>query len=101
MARPARFLASAAIAGLVVVAAPIQSFAQSELHGCELAGRRPAQSPQGSILGVVQDDGGVPLAGVVVSALGATPTVAVTTGDGRLQFGALAPGPYLPRAQIA
>jgi len=101
MARPARFLASAAIAGLVVVAAPIQSFAQSEVHGSALAGRRPAQSAQGSILGVVQDDGGVPLAGVVVSALGATTTVAVTTSDGRFQFSALAPGPYLVRAQIA
>jgi hypothetical protein len=49
---------------------------------------------------VVRDDRGLPVAGVVVSALGATTTIAITDTFGHFEFSLLAPGPYLVRAHL-
>jgi hypothetical protein len=49
----------------------------------------------------VQDDKGLPVAGVVVSALGATTTAGVTGTDGRFEIGPLPSGPYIVRAHLA
>jgi hypothetical protein len=54
----------------------------------------------GSIQGMVQDDQGLPVAGAVVSALGATTAVALTDRTGRFEMRTLSPGPYLVRAHL-
>ncbi len=56
---------------------------------------------QGSISGVVRDERGLPVPNVVVSALGAVTTLAVTDASGRYEFGTLTPGPYLVRAHLS
>jgi hypothetical protein len=55
----------------------------------------------GSILGVVSDERGLPVAGAIVSALGNTTSVAVTDRSGRFELRTLSPGPYLLRAHLS
>jgi hypothetical protein len=96
------FVASAAVGGLLVVTLPATTIAGpgglQEPHASPVA--RPVSSAPGSITGVVQDERGLPVANVVVSALGATTTVATTDTTGRYEFGTLTPGPYLVRAHV-
>jgi hypothetical protein len=54
----------------------------------------------GELQGVVTDDRGAPLQGVVVSALGSSAAFAITDRAGRFAFRTLAPGPYLVRAHL-
>jgi len=54
----------------------------------------------GSIQGMVQDEKGLPVAGAVVSALGATTAIALTDRTGRFELRTLSPGPYLVRAHL-
>jgi len=54
---------------------------------------RLASFAPGALAGVVLDERGIPVPGVIVSALGATTTLAVTDKDGRFEFGTLLPGP--------
>jgi hypothetical protein len=54
----------------------------------------------GELYGTIEDDNGHPLAGAVVSALGATTVFAVTDRDGRFSFRGLPAGPYLVRAHL-
>jgi hypothetical protein len=54
----------------------------------------------GELQGVVTDDRGAPLQGVVVSALGSSSAFAITDRAGRFAFRTLAPGPYLVRAHL-
>ena len=54
----------------------------------------------GSINGVVLDEGGHPLKGVVVSAQGGGAGFDVTDQHGRFVLGVLPPGPYLVRAYL-
>ncbi len=56
-----------------------------------------ATSP-GRLEGMVKDDKGAPVAGAMVSVLGAANLFAVTDRDGRFAFPTLPPGPYLVRA---
>jgi hypothetical protein len=87
----------------MVLAFPMTGRAQSAVRSSlqpQSAG--PVSSfAQGSLLGIVQDDKGAPVPGVVVSVLGKTTTFAVTASDGRFEFGMLAPGPYIVRAYLA
>jgi hypothetical protein len=91
-----RRLASAIVGSLLVVGIPA---------GARADGARTTPPPQtsllasGSIHGVVQDDRGIPVAGAVVSALGATTTTTVTNETGRFELPRLAPGPYRVRAR--
>ena len=55
---------------------------------------------QGELQGVVTDERGAPLQGVVVSALGSSSAFAITDRAGRFTFRTLAPGPYLVRAHL-
>jgi hypothetical protein len=57
-----------------------------------------APGPLGSLDGTVRDDRGQPIAGVVVTAIGATTMFAVTDERGHYQLTTLTPGPYLVRA---
>jgi hypothetical protein len=88
---------SAAIAGLALVCLAADARAQSAAP--EVMGRLASLSP-GSIHGVVQDERGTPLAGAVVSALGATSASAVSDRTGRFALRTLSPGPYVVRAHL-
>ena len=101
MTRLTRSCAAAAIVGLTV--APV--FAQT-------TGGRPGaftpifQSQQarltlGSIQGIVSDERGGPLAGALVSALGATTAMATTDTHGRFLIQPLAAGEYVLRIHLA
>src|SRR5437870_3121998 len=54
----------------------------------------------GSIQGIVLDERGGPVAGAMVSALGATTAFAVSDRSGRFELRTLSPGPYLVRAHL-
>ena len=62
--------------------------------------RRVAHTSSGFIEGVVADERGVPLAGAMVSALGATSAVAVTDTHGFFVIESLPPGSYVLRAHL-
>jgi hypothetical protein len=95
------FLASAAVGGLLVVAAPTVAHGQQNAHlSAAPVARLDSSAAPGSISGVVRDERGVPLEHVVISALGAVTMVAVTDASGRFEFGRLTPGPYLVRAHL-
>jgi len=57
-----------------------------------------AAAVTGQILGQIRDDAGVPVEGVVVSALGGTTAFAVSDAAGKFAMEQLSPGPYLLRA---
>lgn len=101
MARPASFLASAAIAGSMVLLLPTPGRAQGAVRSSLQPAGLGSSFVQGSLLGIVQDDKGAAVPGVVVSLLGKTTTFAVTANDGRFEFSLLAPGPYIVRASLA
>jgi hypothetical protein len=62
---------------------------------------RVASLAPGSIDGVVQDEKDAPVAGAMVSALGATRAFAVTDRRGRFELRTLSPGAYLVRAHLS
>lgn len=103
MAGATRVLASAAVGGLLVVGTPAFASAQQSAARASLSPvvRTASSAAPGSIVGVVRDERGLPVPNVVVSALGAVTTIAVSDSSGQFQFGGLAPGPYLVRAHLA
>lgn len=101
MARPARLVASATVGTLIALGAPIGISAQTTESQPAPASAVRTTATGGAIFGTVQDAHGHPIANVVVSALGATTTIAVTDKKGQFEFGPLAPGPYLLRAHLA
>lgn len=60
-----------------------------------------APGPLGSLDGTVRNDRGEPVAGVVVTAIGAITTFAVTDERGHFELTTLTPGPYLVRAHLS
>ena len=92
-----RWVASAAVGGLALLG--LSKDARAEGPG-PVAGplTRVAAVGAGSIQGVVQDEGGAPIGGALVSALGATTAFAVTDRSGRFELKTLSPGAYLLRA---
>jgi hypothetical protein len=93
-------VASAALGGLML--AGTSAIAQTQ------AAAAPAHPVEwiaaiasGSIYGTVRDDTGLPVAGVMVSAVGNTTAVAVTDRSGRFELPTLSPGPYLVRAHLS
>ena len=61
---------------------------------------RVAASTFGELHGTVEDEKGRPLAGAIVSALGASTVFAVSDSEGRFAFRNLAIGPYLVRVHL-
>ena len=59
-----------------------------------------AESVTGQIEGLVVDEAGKPLDGVVISALGGTTAFAVSDRSGQFSLRQLPPGPYLLRAHL-
>src|SRR5262245_40053574 len=91
--------ASAAVGGLVLLC--LSSAAQGQSSPQIQPVARVASLAPGSILGTVQDERGAPVAGAMVSALGATTAVAVSDRAGRFELRTLTPGPYLVRAHLS
>jgi TonB-dependent receptor-like protein/carboxypeptidase family protein len=98
MRTASRTAASAVVGGLVLLWLPSLASAQS------LPDIRPvthiASAAPGSIQGIVQDERGAPIAGAMVSALGATTAFAVSDRIGRFELRTLSPGPYVVRAHL-
>src|SRR5687768_14479483 len=89
---------SAAVGVLVLLCLAPAASAQS------VAPPRPithiASVSHGAILGNVLDERGKPVAGAMVSALGATSAFAVSDRTGRFELLTLPPGPYIVRAHL-
>jgi hypothetical protein len=81
---------SASIVGILVLLGPCLVHAQNSAV--------PPAAPTGAIHGTVTDEAGAPIAGAMVSAVGATTIFALSDRQGRFELAALAPGPYLLRA---
>src|SRR5687768_15702575 len=88
------------VLGLVASAAASPAFAQLPNRARLQAVPTVSSVPQGEIRGIVEDDKGQPLAGVVVSAVGATALFATTDAHGKFAFRNLSLGPYLVRAHL-
>jgi hypothetical protein len=88
------------LAAVICAAAALPAFAQAgaRAHPAALSGI--AALPHANVQGVVLDDLGRPLAGAVVSALGATTSFAVSDDDGRFALRNLPFGAYLMRAHL-
>lgn len=86
--------------GLVLGTAASPALAQVPARKPLQATAHVSSAPQGEIRGVVADDKGQPLAGAVVSALGATTLFAVADATGRFAIRNVAIGPYLVRAHL-
>jgi len=90
---------SAAVGGLLLLCLTSVATAQTTI-----VPPRPvthlASLPAGTILGNVLDERGAPVAGAMVSALGATSAFAVSDRSGKFELRTLPPGPYLVRAHL-
>ena len=95
-----RFITRWCVLGLVAGAAASPAFAQLPSRARLQAVPTISSVPQGEIRGIVEDDKGQPLAGVVVSALGSTVLFVTSDAQGRFVFRNLALGPYLVRAHL-
>jgi hypothetical protein len=82
--------------GVVAVCVPLPVVAQTPQ-----AANRAASAASGTIESWVQDESGLPLAGAVVSATGASTVFGITDRFGHVTLRALVPGPYLVRAHIS
>jgi hypothetical protein len=92
-------MTAAVVGGLVLLCLPSAARAQSAADVQPVA--RIALMASGSIQGTVQDEQGAPVAGAMVSALGATTAFAVSDRSGRFELRTLSPGPYLLRAHLS
>ena len=95
-----RFITRWCALGFMVCAAASPAFAQVPAPKPLQATSHVASTPAGEIRGLVEDAKGQPLAGAVVSALGATTTLAVADREGRFLFRNLPVGSYLIRAYL-
>lgn len=93
-----RLIASAVVGGLGLLC--ISAVARAQVSQTVQPVGRVASLASGSIQGVVLDEKDAPVAGAVVSALGATKAFAVTDRSGRFELRTLSPGPYLVRARL-
>jgi len=99
MARTLHRLTVAILAGCVVVCASPAARALAGPGEPAIAASRPADSP-GRIEGRVTDERGLPLTGVAITVQGAAFAYTLTDRDGRFVLDALAPGPYVLRANL-
>lgn len=101
MIAPRVRLLSATLAGLALSSAGAQAQAPSAPASRSISDTRAevrlATAPAGSIYGAVVDDGGLPVEGAVVSALGGSTAFAVTDRAGQYRITELPAGPYVVR----
>ena len=101
MTRLSGLLAAATIVGLTVGSASAQTSAGRPGAFAPIVQSQQARLSLGSIQGVVSDERGGPLAGALVSALGATAAMATTDARGRFLIQPLAAGEYVLRIHLA
>src|SRR5258708_37497108 len=101
MARLTGLLAAAAIVGSTVASVSAQTSGGGAAGISPILQARQARLTLGGIQGMVSDEGGAPLAGAFVSALGATPAMATTDARGRVVIQPLAAGEYVLRVHLA
>src|SRR4051812_6865134 len=95
MGRLHRAIAAMAIGTVAAAGAPaVQAQARVQLEG------QTVRLLRGSITGTVTDDRGGPLAGAVVSALGATMAMTVSDARGSFAIDALPTGEYVVQAHL-
>jgi TonB-dependent receptor-like protein/carboxypeptidase family protein len=97
--RQASRVTAAVVGGLALLCTPVLVAAQTAPDFRPVT--HLASIAPGSILGVVQDEHGAPVAGAMVSALGATTAFAVSDRAGRFELRTLSPGPYVVRAHLS
>ena len=97
--RHTRLLGSAAAVGLCLTI-PTQPVSAQALRPQPQLVSRMAAVQAAELTGLVRDRNGKPVAGVVVSAMGAESAFAVSDADGRFTFRTLPPGPYVVRAHL-
>src|SRR5262245_3070281 len=97
--RQTRMLGSAAAVGLCLIVPALPASAQVARPQPQLVSRTAAVQAA-ELTGLVRDRTGKPVAGVVVSAIGAESAFAVTDRDGRFTFRTLPAGPYVVRAHL-
>ncbi len=95
-----RHIARCTLAAVMCAAAALPAFAQSGARTHPAALATMASVAYASVHGIVLDDRGRPLAGAVVSALGATTSFAVSDEEGRFALRNLPFGPYVMRAHL-
>ena len=95
-----RFITRWCVLGLVASTAAAPALAQAPSRARLQATTNISSVPHGEIRGVVEDDKGQPLAGAVVSALGASTLFATSDVAGRFVFRNMTLGPYLVRAHL-
>jgi hypothetical protein len=95
-----RFLTRWCSVGVVAYAAVSPAYAQLARKPQLPPVSQIVVAPHGELHGIVHDDKGQPLAGVVVSALGSATVFAVSDKDGRFALRTLPAGPYLVRAHL-
>ena len=81
-----------------LAAAQVAVLPASDLHPTHVT--QIASATTGVIAGMVLDDRGAPLDGVVVSAMGGSTVFAVSDRAGQFTLRSLMPGPYLVRAHL-
>ncbi|HZI81336.1 MAG TPA: TonB-dependent receptor [Vicinamibacterales bacterium] len=97
--RNRRMLGSAAAVGLCLTLPALPASAQVARPQPQLVSRT-ATAASIELTGVVQDRGGKPVVGAVVSAIGAESAFAVSDREGRFTFRSLPAGPYVVRAHL-
>jgi carboxypeptidase family protein len=101
MRRMNRVLWLAGVMAFAIVASPSPGLAQQTAPARAPEFRTVSLLLNGAIKGVVSDDVGGPLAGAMVSALGATMAMTVTDANGRFSLDKLPAGDYTLRAHLA
>jgi hypothetical protein len=86
------------LACVVAAARPATAQLDARTHAATLV-QAPA-TPHAVVQGIVLDDRGRPLEGVVVSAFGSTSVFAVSDREGRFSFRNIPYGPYVVRAHL-
>src|SRR4051812_29273213 len=100
MSSTSRWSATASVGVLLLLCVPAPIAAQVAAVA-ERGTPAVATIGSGTLAGVVQDEKGAPVAGALVSAVGATSSVAITDRGGKFEMRTLSPGPYLVRAHVS
>src|SRR5687768_12938603 len=97
MSRFVRLVAWTALVALTSGTSSASAQTQARIAAAQSAAQAPGA---GRIEGVVKDERGAPVAGAVVSAVGASVGTAETDTQGRFSLSSLQPDAYLVRAHL-